>query len=74
MKTKYYEEGRQILENEHMLMLLGDPGVGKTMLTKMLALAFCGGRIPDTVYDQWGTGRFKTCTLRRQGAEGTDCS
>lgn len=40
VKTKYYEEGRQILENEHMLMLLGDPGVGKTMLTKMLALAF----------------------------------
>ena len=40
VKTKYYEEGRQILENEHMLMLLGDPGVGMTMLTKMLALAF----------------------------------
>ncbi|MFR4351185.1 MAG: ATP-binding protein [Roseburia sp.] len=40
VKTKYYEEGRQILEKEHMLMLLGDPGVGKTMLTKMLALAF----------------------------------
>lgn len=40
VKTKYYEEGRQILENKHMLMLLGDPGVGKTMLTKMLALAF----------------------------------
>lgn len=40
VKTKYYEEGRQILENEHMLMLLGDPGVGKTMLTKILALAF----------------------------------
>ena len=40
VKTKYYEEGRQILEKEHMLMLLGDPGVGKTMLTKMLALTF----------------------------------
>ena len=40
MKTKYYEEGRKLLEKEHMLMLLGDPGVGKTMLTKMLALAF----------------------------------
>lgn len=40
VKTKYYEEGRKLLEKEHMLMLLGDPGVGKTMLTKMLALAF----------------------------------
>lgn len=28
------------MEKEHMLMLLGDPGVGKTMLTKMLALTF----------------------------------
>ena len=33
--------GRQTdFGKEHMLMLLGDPGVGKTMLTKMLALAF----------------------------------
>lgn len=75
MKTKYYEEGRKLLEKEHMLMLLGDPGVGKTMLTKMLALAFCGlegYRIRYTT--QWGTGRFKTCTLCRQGTEGTDRS
>ena len=43
VKTKYYEEGRKLLEKEHMLMLLGDPGVGKTMLTKMLALAFAAG-------------------------------
>lgn len=38
--TGYYEQCRRILEEERMLLLLGDPGVGKTMTSKMLTLYF----------------------------------
>lgn len=38
--TGYYEQCRKILEEERMLLLLGNPGVGKTMTSKMLALYF----------------------------------
>ena len=40
VKTGYYELCRNILEKDRMLLLLGNPGVGKTMTSKMLALYF----------------------------------
>ena len=40
VKTGYYEMCRNILEKDRMILLLGNPGVGKTMTSKMLALYF----------------------------------
>ena len=40
VKTSYYDICREILEKDRMLLLLGDPGAGKTMTSKMLTLYF----------------------------------
>ena len=40
VETKYYFRSKEILEKERMLLLLGAPGVGKTVTTKMLALQY----------------------------------
>ena len=40
VETKYYYECREILNNERMVLLLGMPGVAKTITTKMLALYY----------------------------------
>ena len=57
-----------------MLMLLGDPGVGKTMLTKMLALAFAaeGYRIRYTTNGELAD--LKRALSADRGTEGTDRS
>lgn len=38
VKTKVYDECLKVLDNHHMLIIIGSPGVGKTMNSKMLAL------------------------------------
>ena len=40
VKTRYYDEAIKILDNNRILLLLGLPGVGKTVTTKMLALYY----------------------------------
>lgn len=40
VQTKYYTQCLKILENERILLILGLPGVGKTVTTKMLALYY----------------------------------
>lgn len=40
VKTHYYEEGIRVLDKKRILMILGLPGVGKTITTKMLALHY----------------------------------
>lgn len=50
VKTEYYHRCLKVLETERMLLILGLPGVGKTITTKMLALyyASAGYRIRFT--------------------------
>ncbi len=40
VKTIYYDKCLQVLENNRILLILGLPGVGKTVTTKMLALFY----------------------------------
>lgn len=40
VETNYYYESLKILEKNHILMILGLPGVGKTVTTKMIALFY----------------------------------
>lgn len=40
VETCYYNESKKILEQNRILLLLGQPGVGKTVTTKMLALYY----------------------------------
>ena len=40
VQTKYYNQCLKVLEKERILLILGLPGVGKTVTTKMLALYY----------------------------------
>ena len=40
VKTSIYDDAVKSLKENRLLMIIGNPGVGKTMLTKMLALKF----------------------------------
>ena len=40
VETHYYDESKKILEHNRILLLLGQPGVGKTVTMKMLALYY----------------------------------
>lgn len=42
VETKKFSEANDILTESNILLLTGDPGVGKTMLAEMLCLAFVG--------------------------------
>ena len=38
--TRAYVEGRRCLDSNHVLFIVGNPGVGKTLTSKMLALSY----------------------------------
>ncbi|MEN6351206.1 MAG: hypothetical protein ABFD08_17655 [Syntrophomonas sp.] len=40
VKTKAYEDAIKILKKENLIIILGDPGVGKTTISKMLLLYY----------------------------------
>lgn len=40
VKTSIYDDAVKLLKENRLLMIIGNPGVGKTMLTKMLALKY----------------------------------
>ena len=40
VRTSMYDDAVKLLKENKVLMIMGNPGVGKTMLTKMLALKY----------------------------------